>query len=240
MLSRLMEPCKFMVRERTPLALMLYGVYVYLCSNSLRRASRILEPVVGRSHEAIRQWVQRLAPICDRFDVDRKLVSVIFVDETMIRIRGREAWVWVAFEPGLRCFLAFHISYNRSILDAHTFLKRLRTRYGRKPIWTDEGTFCPEACRYLRLEHRVYPTEWKNLIERMNQSLKDRLECFDDMFPCLKEDCDREHVHNWISVFRFYHNRVRTNEEIGRAPMEYDQGPEYLRFIDIIKKEVLT
>jgi putative transposase len=94
----------------------------------------------------------------------------------------------------LRTFLAFHVSYNRSILDAHIFLKRLRQRYGMKPIWTDEATFYPEACRWLRLEHRVYPTEWKNLIERMNQSLKDRLECFDDLFPCLKEDCHRDNV----------------------------------------------
>src|SRR5881397_568332 len=108
-----MEPSKFMLRERTSPALMLYGVYVYLCSNSLRRASRILEPLVGRSHEAIRQWVQRLAPICDRFQVERRLVRSIFVDETMIRIRGRQAWVWVAYEPRLRTFLSFRISYNQ-------------------------------------------------------------------------------------------------------------------------------
>src|SRR5881398_1718095 len=82
---------RFMIRERTSLPLMLYGVYVYLCSNSLRRASTILEPIVKRSHEAIRQWVQRLAPICDGFDVDRRLVSSIFVDETMINVKGKQA-----------------------------------------------------------------------------------------------------------------------------------------------------
>ncbi len=130
---------------------MLYGVYVYLCSNSLRRASRILEPLVERSHEAIRQWVQRLAPICDRFDVDRRLVRNIFVDETMIRIKGRQAWVWVAYEPALRAFLGFRVSYNQSILDAYLFLKEVRRRYGRRPIWTDEGLWYPEACRWLRL-----------------------------------------------------------------------------------------
>ena len=68
-----------------------YGVYVYLCSNSLRRASKILEPVMDRSHEAIRQWVQRLAAVCDGFDVDRRLVSSIFVDETMINVKGKQA-----------------------------------------------------------------------------------------------------------------------------------------------------
>ena len=119
----------------------------------MRRASRILEPLVERSHEAIRQWVQRLAPICDRFDVDRRLVRTIFVDETMIRIKGRQAWVWVAYEPALRAFLGFRVSYNQSILDAYLFLKEVRRRYGRRPIWTDEGLWYPEACRWLRLEH---------------------------------------------------------------------------------------
>jgi putative transposase len=165
-----MEPTKFMIRERTSLPLMLYGVYVYLCSNSLRRASRILEPMMERSHEAIRQWVQRLAPVCDGFDVDRRLVSSIFVDETMIKVKGRQAWLWVAFEPGLRAFLAFRVSYHpQSIPDAYLFLKELRSRYGRKPIWTDGGAWYPEACRWARLEHRVYGQELKNLVERMNQ-----------------------------------------------------------------------
>jgi len=60
-------------------------------------------------------------------------------------------------------------------------------RYGRKPIWTDEGVWYPEACRMLRLEHHVYPVQWKNLMERINRPLKDKLENFDDLFQCLKE-----------------------------------------------------
>jgi putative transposase len=224
-----MEPSKFMERERTSLPLILFGVYVYLCSNSLRRASRILEPLVERSHEAIRQWVQRLAPICDRFHVDGRRVKRIFVDETMIRIRGRQAWVWVAYEPALRAFLWFRVSYNQSILDAYLFLREVRRRYGLRPIYTDEGVWYPDACRSLRLEHHVYPLEWKNLIERMNQALKDRLENFDDLFPCLKEECDHGHVRNWISVFRFFHNLVRAE----------DDRPEYQRFIQTLS-EALT
>jgi putative transposase len=216
---------------------MFYGVYLYYCCTSLVRASRALEPWIERSHVSIWKWVQRLAPYCDRFDVDRKLVRVIFVDETMIKIRGRRAWVWVAYEPGLRAFLAFRISYNQSILDAYLFLKELRRKYGLKPIWTDEGVWYPEACKWARLEHHVYDIEGKNLIERMNQYLKDRLENFDDLFPCYKPDCDREHVNNWVRVFRFYHNHVRVNEEIGRPPLGYDELPEYKRFANLIIEE---
>jgi transposase-like protein len=128
---------------------MFYGVYLYYCCTSLVRASRALEPWIERSHVAIWKWVQRLAPFCDRFDVNRTLVRAIFVDETMIRIRGRQAWVWVAYEPGLRAFLAFRISWHhQSIPEAYLFLKELRMRYGRKPIWTDEGNWYPEACRW--------------------------------------------------------------------------------------------
>lgn len=80
------------------------------------------------------------------------------------------------------------------------------------------------ACRWARLEHHVYGQESKTKPGRedVNQSLKDRLECFDDHFPCLEKGCDREHVSDWIRVFRFYHNNVRVNGAIGRAPMALD------------------
>jgi transposase-like protein len=44
--------------------------------------------MMERSREAIRQWVQRLVPVCDGFDVDRRLVPSIFVDEAMINVKG--------------------------------------------------------------------------------------------------------------------------------------------------------
>jgi len=113
-------------------------------------------------------------------------------------------------------------------------LKELRRRYGLKPIWTDDAAWYPEACRWSRLEHHVYRQEWKNLIERMNQSLKDRLELFDDNFPCFREECELEHVNNWIRVFRFYHNYIRTNGEIGKAPLQRDTLPEYQRFTQLL------
>jgi hypothetical protein len=35
----------------------------------------------------------------------------------------------------------------------------------------------------VRLGHRVYGSEIKNLMERFIQHIKDRTECFDDRFP---------------------------------------------------------
>jgi transposase-like protein len=78
-------------------------------------------------------------------------------------------------------------------------------RYGRKPIFTDGVHWYNDACRWLRLKHTVYGTELKNIMERFIQQIKDRTECFDDHFPCRKkEDCDREHVWNWLKLFIIY------------------------------------
>jgi len=229
---------KFMVRERTPFWFMLYAVYVYFCSNSLRRASNILEPLRRRSYVSIWRWVQRLAPISNRFHADRRMVSFILIDETMIHIARLEVWLWVAFEPERRVFLGFHISYQRNTWDAYIFLKHLRSRYGRKPIYTDEASWYPEACRWLRLNHHIYGYGWWKLMERMNETIKDRLECFDDLFPCWKPDCDKEHVPNWLKLFQFIYNYVRVHTELGHPPVETIRGSEASRFRRLILREV--
>lgn len=197
-----MSSGKFMVRERTPLWVMIYGVYLYFASRSLRLASRSLEPIMGRSHVALWKWVQKMAYLADRFDVvDRCAVKHIFVDETLIRVRGREYWLWIAYEPSLDRCLMMHLSLERTLLVCYFFLKGVRARYGCKPILTDGALWYPDACRWLRLKHSVYPVEEKNLIERFIQIVKDRTECFDDHFPCMKKGCDKKHVWNWLKLF---------------------------------------
>lgn len=77
-----------MIRRTTSLPLMLYGVYLYYASSSMRLASRALEPMMDRTHVSIWRWVQRLARYPDRFSTDRRSIRCIFVDETLIRIGG--------------------------------------------------------------------------------------------------------------------------------------------------------
>ena len=58
--------------------------------------------------------------------------------------------------------------------------------------------------RWLRLPHRMYGTEMKNIMERFIQHIKDRTECFDDHFPCRKPDCNMQHIWNWLKLFVLY------------------------------------
>ncbi len=188
------------------MGLMVYGVYLYFCSRSLRLASKALDPLLSRSHVALWKWIQRFSRVADRFQIDRRSLRVrrIFVDETLISIGGREYWLWIAYEPSLDRCLMMHLSVERTILVCYMFLKRLRARYGRKPILTDAAGWYGDACRWLRLPHSVYPLAEKNLIERFIQEVKDRTECFDDSFPCRKQGCKREHVWNWLNLFTLF------------------------------------
>ena len=104
---------------------------------SLRRASHVLEPIIKRSHVAIWKWIQKYSFVLDSFDVDKRDVNSIFIDETEINIGGKKAWLWVAYEPQLKAFLSFHISWHQNSLDAYYFIIKLVKKYGRKTIYTD-------------------------------------------------------------------------------------------------------
>jgi transposase-like protein len=69
-----------------------------------------------------------------------------------------------------------YLSRERTIFVCYRFFRQLRNRYGgRKPIFTDGGArWYNDACKWLRLNHQVYGSELKNLMERFVQQIKDR------------------------------------------------------------------
>ncbi len=87
------------------------------------------------------------------------------------------------------------------------FLSTMIHDHGRHPVSTDGGTWYPQACRFLRLKHHIHSPFEKSIIERIMQYIKDRIEGFDDYFPCRTERCDFKHVKNWINLFADMHNK---------------------------------
>jgi putative transposase len=184
---------------RTDPDIIVYGLYLYFSSRSYRFASKSLEPIARRTHVSIWKWVQKYSKLADRFKVNRHLVKEIFVDETMLKINGQDYWLWVAYEPNLNTCLMMHLSRERTI-----FLRKLQKRYGKKTICTDDARWHNDACKWLTIEHLVYDTGFKNLMERFVQQIKDTTECFDNHFPCRKQNCNRQHVWNWLKLFILY------------------------------------
>jgi len=46
-------------------------------------------------------------------------------------------------------------------------------------------------------------------MERVNQYFKDRIESFDDYYPCMQNECNLFHVHNSIQFFVSMYNDTR-------------------------------
>ena len=195
-------------RERTSAEVILYALYLYFLGLSFRSTSKAIQPFgkEGRSHVSIWKWVQRFNP--ERL-YHRKRVSAFLIDETMLQIGTEEAWLWVAVEPIHKQILGVYISRHRNMIVAESFLRSLIKIYGKHIVYSDGGTWYPEACISLGLEQRLHSPYEKSIVERTMEYLKDRTEVFDDYYPCRKAGlCDLLHVHKWLTLFVFMHNSI--------------------------------
>ena len=95
-------------------------------------------------------------------------------------------------------------SLKATFLLLFNFLS-LVEKYGRHTVYTDGGTWYDEACNILRLKHYLHSPLEKSLMERVNQYFKDRIESFDDYYPCRLQkensECNLFHVYNLIQFF---------------------------------------
>ena len=194
-------------RNRTPSKYVYYGLYLYFSGLSLRRAAERLSYIFKRNHVSIWNWIQKYHP--KKISSKRKRIAEYIIDETLIKVGSQYIWLWVAIEPKNKQILALNISKERNMLIAERFISGLVKEYGKHPVSTDGGTWYPQACRFLKLEHHLHSHYEKSIIERTMQYIKDRTECFDDYFPCKMKNCKLEHVRNWLQLFVDYHNKER-------------------------------
>ncbi|MDQ6723605.1 MAG: transposase [Thermoproteota archaeon] len=128
-------------------------------------------------------------------------IDEYIIDETAIKTGSESIWFWVAIEPKDREILSTSISKERNMFVAERFLSSIVNEYGEHPVSTDGGTWYPQACKFLKIGHHIHSPYEKSIIERTMQYLKDRIENFDDYFPCKKNRCKLKHVKQWFNLF---------------------------------------
>jgi putative transposase len=127
----------------------------------------------------------------------------------MLQIGPDQAWLWIAVEPVHKQILGVYISRHKNMIVAESFLKSLIKNYGKHVVYSDGGTWYPEACLFLGLEHRLHSPYKKSIVERRVKYLKDRTKAFDDYYPCMRDRfCNLGHGHKWLILFLFIHNCV--------------------------------
>jgi putative transposase len=192
-------------RHRTKPKDIAYGLYLYFLGLSYRNTAKALDRFVHRSHVSIWKWIQRYKP--QKVSSKRKKIEEFVIDETLIKVGSELIWLWVAIEPKDKEILSITISKERNMFVAERFLSRIVKEYGQHPVSTDGGTWYPQACKFLKIEHHIHSPFEKSSIERTMQYIKDRTEGFDDYFPCKKDKCKLKHVKNWLNLFVDYHNK---------------------------------
>jgi putative transposase len=191
-------------RKRTKTEDIVYAIHLYFLGLSLRNTSKALSRFVNRSHTAIRDWIQKYQP--EELLSKQKKIDEYIVDETLIKVGSEFIWLWVAIEPENSQILSVSVSKERNMFVAERFISDVIKNHGKHPVSTDGGTWYPQACAFLRLDHHVHSPLEKSLIERKIQYVKDRTEGFDDYFPCRKQKCKLEHIKQWIKAFAYHHN----------------------------------
>jgi putative transposase len=184
------------------------GLYLYFLGLSTRGVSKALFFLnkVKRSHVAIWKWIQKYHP--KKILSKRKRISEYVIDETILKVGSEYIWLWIAIEPENRQILALNISKERNRLIAERFISSLVQIHRKHPVSTDGGTWYPQACRFLNVDHHIHSSLEKSLIERTMQYIKDRTESFDDYFPCRLKNCKLKHVQNWLNLFAYQHNKI--------------------------------
>ena len=199
----------YQLRKRTKPEDIVYSLHLYFSGLSLRNTSKALSKSIQRSHTAIRDWIQKYKP--ERLFFRETKISEFVVDETQIKVGSEFIWLWVAIESETKSIVATSISKERNMFVAEKFLSSIVKENSKHPVSTDGGTWYPQACKFLKLEHHVHSPFEKSIIERTIQYIKDRTECFDDYFPCRKKNCKLNHVKQWFNLFVDYYNREITD-----------------------------
>ncbi len=196
-------------RHRTPSQIIGYGLYLYFLGLSFRNSAKALSflLLVKISHVSIWNWLQKYRPW--KYLKNNKIHQYI-IDETTIKAGSSELiWLWVIIEPKDKEILDVDISKERNMFVAERFLSQVINKYGLHSVWSDGGggTWYPQACHFLKLNHHIHSSFTKSLIERTMQYIKDRTKGFDDYFPCKKNKCKLNYVKQWFKLFIYEHNK---------------------------------
>ena len=126
-----------------------------------------------------------------------KALSFLF----LVKISHVSIWNWIQkYKP--------HKLKKKKNIDGY-LINETAIKVGSELIWLWVAIWYPQACRFLKLVRHLHSHYEKSLIERTIQYIKDRVECFDDYFPCKKNKCTLNHLKQWLYLFIDQHNGER-------------------------------
>ncbi|UHH24955.1 IS6 family transposase [Halobacterium noricense] len=195
-------------RERTATPVRAFAVRLHATGCSLRETTTILAELgVERSHQAVWQWVHRLADSVS--DPPTASPSRVAVDETAVKINGEWSWLYAAIDLDTKLILDVALFGRHGTDPAAAFLSGLAEKHD-----LSDTTFLVDQFGYrtalarLELNGRVDYTD-RNLIEKWFHTLKMRLDRFHNSWVG-----SRRSVRQWLAPFAHYYNHLRPHQSL--------------------------
>ncbi|WP_079978672.1 IS6 family transposase [Halolamina sediminis] len=195
-------------RERTATPVRAFAVRLHATGCSLRETKEILRLFgVERSHQAICQWVHRVADSVG--DPPTAQPSRVAVDETAIKINGEWSWLYAAIDLDTKLILDVELFGRHGTDPAAAFLHGLREKHD-----LSDAVFLVDQFGYrtalsrLGLNGRVDYTD-RNHIEKWFHTLKMRIDRFHNSWVG-----SRASAREWLEQFVHYYNYQRPHQSL--------------------------
>ena len=163
-----------------------------------------------RSHQAIFQWVHRLADSVS--DPPSAAPSRVAVDETAVKINSEWSWVYATIDTETKLLLGIKVFDQHGTDQAAAFLSGLAEKHDLSDaVFLVDGDGYRTALFRIGLSGHLDYTE-RNLIEKWFHTLKPRIDRFYTSWVG-----SRPSVQQWLEQFVHYYNH-QTTASIARQP----------------------
>ena len=152
-------------RERTATPVRVFAVQLHATGCSLRETKKILRLLgVHRSHQAVWQWVHRLAD--SGHNPSEAQPKRVAVDETTVKINGEWSWLYAAVDLETKLILDVELFGRDGTDPAVVFLHRLTEKHDlSEAVFLVDGYGYQTALARLGLSGPLDYVE-RNLIEK--------------------------------------------------------------------------
>jgi putative transposase len=201
-------------RNKRPLESKVVACLLYLSGLSYRGMTYQTR-IIDASHVSIYNWVHALKDIISH--VPRKERRIVAMDETKLKISGRQVFVWAAIDVETKELLAVYVSYYRSHVNTIVFLKRVLDTCVNKPVvLVDGGPWYPWPLDRMGIRWLQVTFGYRNTIERFFRTLKERTRRFYNNLTSTRLD----NLQAFMNIFMLWYNHLRRHQGLGRVPLE--------------------
>lgn len=223
------------------------AIDLYFKGLSLRKIKDTLKSYsnIKVTHETIRQWKNKfIVKINDYVSNFKPNTTNWHTDETMIKSKKQQVWVWNTIDEDTKFLIASNVSNSRSLQETREHFKICKENVANKPelVYTDGLQTYNKA---LKKELRALPKQWykvegtrhirsvglgkNNLIERHHSTQKERIKVMRGL-P------NKESVIKHSNDFRTYYNFIRPNQSLNGLTPAQACGFEKEDWVSLIKK----